>query len=150
MSVEKFSLKKRNLLIITIKRTIFELLLFISLAFVMFFYFSDVISDWVKFLILFIAALYIIFNLCDYKKTKKISENFCLTIEDSALACFDGNKTYRLPYSELSIVKVTRKKTNIDKIKIKIKSDHGPAITLKNIENMDDLYNSLLERIEEE
>jgi hypothetical protein len=96
--------------------------------------------------VLIVFSAYILFNLAYYKKAKKIAREFSIYLMEDALGFPDHKAIKKIPYRDIKISKVKKKNGNI--VGIHLKTTFGQSIMLQGLENMNDLYESIIDRLQ--
>lgn len=91
---------------------------------------------------------YIAFNLAYYRREKRFAEKYAVCPLETTLGFQHEGQLRQLPYGDLKISKVKRRDGEVVEIHLKEKylRFFGP-IKLSGLENMDELYELLAERV---
>ena len=92
-----------------------------------------------------IFGAYILFGIAYYPKAKAIAQGFSIHLMDDGLGFPYQGHMIQMPYSDLTISKVTKKDGEV--VEIRIKTTFGQSIKLQRLENMNELYEGLAARL---
>ncbi len=100
---------------------------------------------WLEASVLMIFVAYILLGIAYYPKAKAIAQEFSIHLMNDGLGFPDQGDIKQIPYSDLTISKVTKKDDEV--VEIRIKTRFGQSIKLQRLENMNELYEGLAARL---
>lgn len=105
---------------------------------------SSGLPHWLEISALVILVVYIVFGLAYYPRAKSIANEFSVHLMDEALGFPSQGNIKKIPYSDLTISKVTKK--NGEVVAIRLQTTFGQSITLQGLDKMNELYDGMIDR----
>ena len=102
---------------------------------------SVAIPEWIDVVVLALALSSLLFELIFFKKAKRLSETFSISLGDDFLVFSYNSESRSISYRDLKILKVIKKKDRIEEVLLKTR--FGQTIRLRGMRNMDLLYGEL-------
>lgn len=109
--------------------------------------YSTGLPEWLKLTVILIAVMYVLLGLVLYPNAKSVAGKFTIYLSNESLRFSGNGETRNLPYSDLVISKVLRKHGEV--VEIRLKTTFSQTIKLRGLENMEELYSELTQKVKE-
>ncbi len=141
MLVHTFSSDINDFKYRTRRRLVVKLVIVTGVAVFLLSPWSVAIPEWIDVVVLALALSSLLFELIFFKKAKRLSETFSISLGDDFLVFSYNSESRSISYRDLKILKVIKKKDRIEEVLLKTR--FGQTIRLRGMRNMDLLYGEL-------
>ena len=140
-NMQKFKSNPKYFIQRTWLRISFEIAVLIFMAW---FFMSEISESWpvwIKVTLIVFLLLYIGYGIYYYPKAKALAQDFFIQLDDDSLVFPSVEGVKKIPYHDLAISKIVKKRGEV--VKIHLKTTFGQSMVLQGLYKMNDLNDQL-------